>query len=188
MKNAQRNSKRRMVLRILTTAVSAAAILDQFAERALGVTVTASWIGGSFGGYSQPIAWSPNGAPADAGMTFYDVIINRPGGAAVTGNLSAEILNLTIGANNSLNFDPGIQFQIAGQPGGGFATVSNDGLISLGSSSLSAMMRITFKGGNAALTGAGAVLMGGPFCTIQSNGNTLLTSSNFIHGSGNLGN
>ena len=131
MKNAQRSSKRRMVLRMVTAAVGAAGMLDQFAGRALAVTFTASWANGSAGGYSQPSAWSPAGAPADSGNTFFDVIINRPGGAAVQGNLSCEILNLTIGANNSLNFDPGIQFQIAGQPGGGFATVSNDGLISL---------------------------------------------------------
>src|SRR3954452_10681201 len=99
MKNAQRKPRQRVARRILMTAVSSAAMLDHFAQRAVAASFTASWIGGATGNYSQPINWSTGQAPNDGVNAFFNVIINRPGGAAVDGNLTAEILNLTIGAS-----------------------------------------------------------------------------------------
>ena len=52
---------------------------------------------------------------------FYNAMINRPGGASVSGNISPSILNVTIGPNagNELLMGDTQQLELIGAFGGG---------------------------------------------------------------------
>lgn len=168
--------------------VTAAAAAVGFASVAQSATFNVSWDGGALGSYNTAVNWSTNTVPLNSDVLndFYNVTINRAGGANVIGNLSQiEILNLTIGANagNQLTLADNCTFNITGTAAFGPSTVTNSGTIQLGQTA-SAASQFRFLGSTNTLTGGGTVSLIGANTNFFSSGT--LTSNNTIVGFGNV--
>lgn len=170
-------------------AIAAAALCAGYAYRADSATFNISWDGGSTGNWNTAVNWSTNVVPnnVDVLSDYYNVTINRTGGAIVTGNLAQiDLLNLTIGATagNQLTLADNCTFGVIGTALFGPATITNSGTISLGTT-VAAASQFDFLGSTTNLTGGGTVVMG--FLGVSLDGSGTVTSDNTIIGQGSFG-
>ena len=167
---------------------AAAAATAGFTAIAQAATFNVSWDGAAAGSYNTAVNWSTNTVPLNSDVLndFYNVTINRAGGANVTGNLSQiEILNLTLGANagNQLTLADHCTFNVTGTSSFGPATVTNGGTIQIGATAAAAS-QFRFLGSTNTLGGGGTIVLVGSNANFFSSGT--LTSNNTIVGFGNV--
>ena len=86
--------------RIALLCAAASSVLSVSSPRfaAIGATFNATWGNFATGNYGTATNWSGGDVPDNNVVLndFYNVVVNRAGGATVTGNTTAIILNLTI--------------------------------------------------------------------------------------------
>src|SRR5262245_17872913 len=168
--------------RSLLVLFAAAGSCVGFRQQAQGTTFNVSWVGVATGGYNTAANWSGgvvpnNGSPVNG---FYNVTINRAGGAVVTGNLGAEIMNLTIGSGNTLDLSNNIVLDLIGSATNGPCTFTNSGTIALTATTGAATLNLL--GSTTNLSGGTVILTNG---TVTGTG-TVTFSSDF-EGSGSVG-
>lgn len=158
-----------------------------FASVAQGTTFNVSWDGAAAGSYNTAVNWSANVVPNNDVIfsDFYNVTINRAGGANVLANIvQIEVLNLTIAAANQLTLADNVTFGVIGANPTGAATVNNAGTIQLGTTAAAAS-QFNFLGSTTNVTGGGTIVM--PGANTQLFGSGTVTSNNTIIGLGNIG-
>ncbi|MBC8107832.1 MAG: S-layer family protein [Anaerolineae bacterium] len=167
---------------------AACALVSAYTHQAQGQTFNVSWVGSASSFYSAASNWSTNVMPNNnVGLgDFFNVTINRVGGASVTLNADPTILNLTIGANagNALLMGDTRTLTLIGANGGGPITLGNSGTINLGGTAASTA-NLFLNGTSANVSGGGTITMFGN--SVLSGAGTV-TSNNTIIGLGNLGN
>jgi fibronectin-binding autotransporter adhesin len=156
-----------------------------------------SWNGSVSNLYNVAGNWS-NGVPNNgtpAGTTYNVSITNTTfNTTAVTTGISPTVSGLTIGAfNNSLIIANGSVFTIvaATTPSGVGTTVSNAGLLTVGSSGSTTELVLSGANGFVTLTGGGTVSLSNSTANVitgATGSETLVNTNNTIQGAGQLGN
>ena len=169
---------------LLSTAVAAATTLSIGSPRfaAMGATFGAAWGNFATGNYGTASNWGASNAPNDGVPTvndYYNVTINRALGATVTGNMSPEILNLTIGASNALSMNASTSLDLIGTATNGAATLSNAGTLSLLTNA-----QLNLLGSSTTISGSGTVSMSSGS---GIGGSGTVSTANTIRGIGALG-
>lgn len=148
-------------------------------------TYHASWVGPASGVYNDPANWTTNVVPDNgtpSATAYYNVIVNKPGGAIVGVNVPAEVLNLTIGAGSIFVPQSEKEFTLIGTAAHGSCSINNAG--TLGVTQAIPYSRLTLNGSTTNLTGGGTLsILNG----IVSGTSTLVNTNNTIVGRGYLG-
>ena len=155
------------------------AIVSGLGGIATAALVNITWIGGS-GNWNTTGNWSPGQVPNNGGDA-YIVRIDNDGGtnSVVTLNTIVTIDQLTVDANDILNFNDGQDMTIA------VSGVTNNGVINM--NSVGSLTDLTFAGGTT-LGGSGEVVMGNQNNNRIFTNNTTLTqaANHTIKGAGQL--
>lgn len=101
--------------------------------------VVASWNGGT-GNWSDPTNWSPAGVPGNSGGTTYSVTISAPGSDVTMDVLNDGILNLSLGAADSLGINAANHLTVGNSGDSGasvtYGVLNNYGTLTFEGSSL----------------------------------------------------
>jgi adhesin HecA-like repeat protein len=165
---------------------SAALVSAGYAHHALATTFEATWVGAATGNYGTGSNWSGFFAPNQNNPTVganWNVTINRVGGASVTGNTTATILNLTIGSGNALTLDDGRTLTLMGSQTNGPAIINTDGTLGFSAGSFN-IASLALAGSTTSINGTGTVHLQGPG-VITSDGT--ITNNISIIGQGTIG-
>lgn len=177
----------RHICRRRVAIAAAASLAAGYVNIAQATTFNATWGNFATGNYGTASNWLTSGGnvPNDNSISgeYFNVTINRAPGTVVTGNVSAEIMNLTIGAGNALNLNNTVNFSLIGTALFGSATFNNGGTLTLNTVSGNGS-DLNFDATSTNITGAGTIIMTAG-STIAGAGT--VTTNNLITGSGSIG-